>query len=158
MSVPFIGEVRLFAGNFAPAGWAFCDGQLLSISQYAALFSLLGTTYGGDGQQNFALPDLRGRAPIGQGQGPGLSNRAMGERAGSEQVPLNAAQLPPHGYPAADVDETTNRPGALARGSALTSGPADGALVGGGLPHENRSPYLAVNFIIALEGVFPSRN
>lgn len=171
MSEPFIAEVRIFGFNFAPRGWAFCNGQLLPISQNTALFSLLGTNYGGNGTTNFALPNLQGRTPISPGQGPGLSNRTLGEQAGSESVTLTAAQIPSHTHQLnATTPATTGTPG-----NAVTLAATAGARVyraatnlvamsaplssgGGGQPHENRQPYLGLNFVIALQGVFPSRN
>jgi microcystin-dependent protein len=167
VSEPFIGSIILFAGNFAPRGWAFCSGQLLPIAQNTALFSILGTTYGGNGQTTFALPDLRGRAAIHPGQGPGLSNYSLGEAAGVEAVTLLANQMPVHQHvqPASNAEQDTNRPNNAvpARGGVYAAS-SDGATLdpttaaGGNQPHENRPPYLAVNYIIALEGIFPSRN
>jgi len=167
VSEPFLASIILFAGNFAPRGWAFCNGQILSIAQNTALFSLLGTTYGGNGQTTFALPDLRGRAPLSAGQGPGLASYSLGEVGGVESVTLNSNQIPPHNHaqPAASGQQTTNRPnGAVPARGGVYASTADGALLdptsltGGGQPHDNRSPYLALNYIIALEGIFPSRN
>lgn len=167
MAEPFLGEIRLFAGNFAPKGWAFCDGQLLPISQNTALFSILGTTYGGNGQTTFALPDLRGREPIHAGQGPGLQSYTLGESAGEEAVTLNVNQLPAHTHaqPATNADEGTNKPGsAVPAKGGVYAGSSDGTTMspttvsGGSQPHDNRSPYLTVSFIIALQGIFPSRN
>lgn len=172
MSDPFIGEVKLFGGNFAPRGWALCDGQLLAIAQNTALFSILGTTYGGDGRTTFGLPDLRGRSPIGAGQGPGLSPRTIGESGGATTSTLSAAQMPAHTHAlrAADGAATLGAPGpgvALAATSgakvyrsATNLSPTAAPLTptGGGQPHNNRQPYLALNFIIALQGFFPSRN
>jgi microcystin-dependent protein len=172
MSEPFVGEIRMFAGNFAPRGWAFCDGQLLAISQNDALFSLFGTTYGGDGQTTFGLPDLRGRVPIHQGTGPGLANRRIGEKGGQENVTLTTAQLPPHGHalnassdtatstdPAANVPAnaaTTNIYGSDAPFEALNAQAVTNT--GGGRDHANEMPFLCVNFIVALSGVYPSRS
>jgi microcystin-dependent protein len=172
MSEPFLGEIRLVGFNFEPRGWAFCNGQLLSIAQNTALFALLGTTYGGNGQTTFALPDLRGRAPIHMGQGPGLTNRRIGEVGGSENVTLTANQLPAHNHnlnalavPAASGDPT-QRLLAQSRGSVYAP-PSETPVVmsqqaigfaGGSQPHENMQPYLVMNYIIALEGIFPSRN
>ncbi len=172
MADPFIGEIRMFAGTFAPQGWALCQGQLLAISENDALFSLLGTIYGGDGQTTFALPDLRGRIPIHYGSGPGLSAHPIGSKAGSEQVTLTVAQLPSHTH---DPQNATNSAGttpapvggvpAVAPVSAY-GGPADTdlgapvtstAAAGNGQAHQNLMPYLCVNFIIALAGVYPSR-
>jgi microcystin-dependent protein len=164
---PFLGQILLFAGNFAPSGWALCNGQLLSIQQNTALFSILGTTYGGNGQTNFALPDLRGRAPIHMGQGPGLSNYPEGEVGGVESVTLIASQMPAHTHaqPATAADEGTNRPNAAvpARGGVYAATSDGSALAptsaaGGSQPHENRPPFLVMNYCIALQGIFPSRN
>lgn len=168
---PFIGEIMLFAGNFAPRGWAFCDGQILSISQNTALFSLLGTTYGGNGVTTFALPDLRGRAPVHFGQGAGLSSYVLGQKAGVEAVTLGVNEIPAHTHQAfADANNgTTDSPvGALpARnpagmpvyGTTANAAMAAGhlATVGGGQPHTNLPPYLVLNYCIALTGIFPSR-
>lgn len=168
MSNPFLGEIRIFGFNFAPRGWAFCSGQLLPIAQNTALFSLLGTTYGGNGQTNFALPDLRGRVPLSMGQGPGLSNYTEGEVAGSETVTLIATQMPTHSHivNANNGAATTTRPsnsypapsGFSATSDGTTENPGVIASAGGSQPHENRQPYLALNFCIAMEGIFPSRN
>jgi microcystin-dependent protein len=167
VSEPFLGSIILFAGNFAPRGWAFCNGQILSISQNTALFSLLGTTYGGNGQTTFALPDLRGCVALHFGQGPGLSNYSLGQTGGAEVVTLDVSQMPPHAHsqPASNGQQTTNRPNNAvpARGGSYT-GAGDGSTLdpvspaGGGQPHDNRPPYLALNYIIALEGIYPSRN
>ena len=177
---PFLGQITLFPYNFAPNGWALCEGQLLPISQYTALFSLLGTQFGGDGRTNFALPDLRGRAAIGQGQGPGLSPYAIGETQGAEQVTLTTATVPAHShaFPAFASSATTNAPnGALPAeghgsgrggGFAVNTYSASGTAVslaagqvapaaGGGQPHSNLQPYLTLNWCIALQGVFPAR-
>ncbi|PKN56194.1 MAG: phage tail protein [Deltaproteobacteria bacterium HGW-Deltaproteobacteria-14] len=166
MSEPFIGEIRIFAGNFAPRGWAFCNGQLLSIAQNTALFSLLGTTYGGNGIQTFGLPDLRGRVPVGFGQGPGLSNHAQGQQYGAEQVTLTAAQLPAHTHnleaalpdPEPSLTPTPAVPTAYdqAPGSAKAAFPSSSA--GGGQPVSVTQPTLTLNFIIALFGIYPSRS
>ncbi len=168
---PFIGQVILFAGNFAPRSWALCNGQLLPISQYSALFSILGTTYGGDGVTTFALPDLRGRAPVHAGHGPGLSNYSLGERTGTETVTLTEAQMPAHthtmGANANGNPPTSSDPRNRTLGSSniyddglpeatLQSQPL--GTTGGGQAHSNVQPVLAVNFIIALEGLYPSRN
>jgi microcystin-dependent protein len=164
---PFLGSIIIFGGNFAPRGWAFCSGQILPINQNTALFSLLGTTYGGNGQTTFALPDLRGRAPLHFGQGPGLANYDLGQVGGTENVTLLAGQMPAHTHaqPATAGDETTNRPNAAvpARGGVYAGAPDGSNLAattsaGGGQPHANVPPYLALNYIIALEGIFPSRN
>jgi microcystin-dependent protein len=173
MSNPFLGSVVLFAGNFAPRGWAFCDGQLLPIAQNTALFSLLGTTYGGNGQTTFALPDLRGRHPVGPRQGPGLSNVDLGEQAGVENVTLISSQLPAHAHPlrGSNAEQNTNSPDSAipAKGGVYVKEAGPGAepmptamgptgVTGSSQPHENRSPYLGLNYIIALQGIFPSRN
>lgn len=170
MSEPFIGEIRMFGGNFNPRNWAFCDGQLLSINGNSALFSILGTTYGGDGRTTFGLPDLRGRVPLHVGRGTGLSNRPLGQKSGAEQVALSAANLPPHNHtlPAyegfADEQDPTGRGPAKADDGEqnYSSDPSDTTLqttnVGGGQGHNNVQPSLCVSFIIALYGVYPSRN
>ena len=172
MSGPFIGEIRMFGGNFAPREWAFCDGQLLAINQYDALFSLLGTTYGGDGRSTFGLPDLRGRVPIHQGQGPGLSNRRIGSKAGAETATVTTAQLPVHTHPmgASSQAGTSASPAAAVPAAVgLTAryhvGPAFDemyaaavSLDGGGQSHTNVQPFQCVNFIIALAGVYPSQS
>lgn len=197
---PYIGEIRLFAGNFAPRGWAFCHGQLLPISQYSALFSLLGTTYGGDGRTTFALPDLRGRVPIGEGSGPGLTSRRLGVKLGEESVTLNNSQLPSHNHGNVDLDIEVNATGSVL-GSNTTGDKSipgntvvtkgirneriyssnDGASIvemmkdafsinesinieidtnssGNNSAHNNMSPALTLNYIIALNGVYPSRD
>ena len=172
MSEPFVAEIRIFAGNFAPRGWAFCNGQLLPISQNTALFSLIGTTYGGDGRSTTALPDLPGRAPMHPGRGPGLTDRRLGERGGVETVTLTEAQMPNHTHPLQAAAEPADRPApsgaVLAR--AVGAAPygadtghvamADGALTpsGGSQAHNNLQPFLAINFIIALVGLYPSRS
>ncbi len=176
MSEPFIGEIRMFAGTFAPRGWALCDGQLLAISQNDALFSLLGTTYGGDGRTTFGLPDLRGRVPVhaGSGTGPGLSARPLGQKAGSETVTLTTQQIPSHAHtPVKASTEPADDSNPAGKALAATSydvyitnptvGLTDlaaGAVtsVGGSQPHDNAQPFLCVNFIIALVGIYPSRN
>jgi microcystin-dependent protein len=175
MSEPFIAEIRIFAGNFAPRGWAFCDGQLLPISQNTALFSLIGTTYGGDGRTTTALPNLQGRAPMHPGRGPGLTARRLGEKVGVETVTLSEAQIPSHGHTArADTTvaatSTPNNTTALARSGAgqayqtdTTSNLVDMAsqtlsTTGGSQSHANMQPFLALNFIIALVGLYPSRS
>jgi microcystin-dependent protein len=171
MSNPFIGAVSLFAGNFAPRGWMFCQGQLLAISQYSALFALIGTTYGGDGQVTFGLPDLRGRLPIGQGQGPGLSNYVIGQSLGSETVTLTPNQMPGHshgvtGNSSPGVSGPAGATWAVGSGVAAYGGAASLQAMnatsissaGGNQPHNNVMPSLALNFIIAVEGIFPSRN
>jgi microcystin-dependent protein len=169
---PFVGEIRIFAGNFAPTGWAFCNGQVMPISQNTALFSLLGTQYGGDGRSTFALPDLQARVPINQGAGPGLTPRTPGETGGAAAVTLTTAQMPAHNHALmATAAPSTGTPSA-AVGLAPASGASiyrsggnrvamDAATVGvggGGAAHNNMQPYLALNFIIALQGIFPPRN
>jgi microcystin-dependent protein len=170
MSEPFIAEIRLFPGNFAPSGWALCNGQLMPISQNTALFSLLGTYYGGNGTSNFALPNLQGCAPMHQGSGSGLTPRDLGETGGSEQATLSVAQLPAHGHqmqavPSAEQANPDsshglgNAPLYQAPGALTTMGAgAIGPSTGGGGPHNNMQPYLALNFIIALQGVYPPRS
>lgn len=195
-SQPLIGEIMPWAGNFAPRGWAFCDGQILAIAQNQALFSILGTMYGGDGRTTFALPDLRGRAPIGAGHGPGLSAYTQGEKKGVEEVTLTQEEIPAHTHtatPGTDMaaaisanrtNATSSEPlagGVLATAAAATRGdpvpaiynsetpdvalapaPVTGSVsvadTGGSRPHENRMPYQAIQYCIALEGIFPSRN
>lgn len=172
MSDPFIGEVRIFAGNFAPRGWAFCDGQLLPISQNTALFSILGTHYGGDGRSTFALPKLQGAMPMGAGQGPGLSDVMLGESLGSATVSLQPSQMPAHNHAvqtavAADSLGPTaqsllaptgdNSAAFRATGRATAMSAAAVASSGQGWAHNNRSPVLSLSFIIALQGVFPPR-
>ena len=169
MADQFVAEVRLFAGNFAPRGWAFCNGQLLPISQNTALFSLLGTTYGGNGQTNFALPDFRDRVPMHFGQGPGLSSYVPGESGGSAQVTISAAQMPAHAHSIGTTSAsgtTGNVSGAVslgasakpAYGAAQNLAPLGSEAAGGGQPHNNLQPYLGLNFIIALQGVYPPRD
>ncbi len=171
MADPFVAEIRIVPFNFSPRGWAFCNGQLLPISQNTALFSLLGTTYGGDGRTNFALPDMQGRAPMHPGQGPGLSLHDLGETSGADTVPLIASEMPAHSHQAslASTDANTPAPaGASWAGSEFGDSlrtPASGnfgpqalAIVGGSLPHNNMQPFLTLNFIIALQGVFPPRS
>jgi microcystin-dependent protein len=164
---PFLGQIMLFAGNFAPSGWALCDGQILSIQQNTALFSILGTTYGGNGTTNFALPDLRSRVPVHAGQGLGLSNYVLGQSAGEESVTLNVNEIPAHTHtqPATNGQQTTNRPNtALPAEGGVYSSTSDGSALhptsstGGSQPHDNIQPYLTVNYVIALQGIFPSRN
>jgi len=168
---PFVAEIRITPFNFAPTGWAMCNGQLMPISQNTALFSLLGTTYGGDGKSTFALPDLQGRSPMHPGQGPGLSLHDLGESSGTDAETLTAAQLPSHSHNLRAVSgaATTGTPGssvALATASAQvyraptnTVSMANDALqpVSGAGQHNNRQPYQVLNFIIALQGVFPAR-
>lgn len=172
MSEPFVGEIRMFAGNFAPRGWAFCDGQLLAVSQNDALFSLLGTIYGGDGRTTFGLPELRGRIPIHAGTGPGLSPRRLGAKFGTEEETLTTNQLPAHrhtvngtsepataqtgqnNFYAAALDNTYRAQGSFSlttmENNAVTN-------TGGGQSHLNLMPTLCINFIIALFGIYPSR-
>jgi microcystin-dependent protein len=166
VSEPFLGELRLFPYNFAPRGWAFCNGQILPIAQNTALFSLLGTTYGGNGQTTFALPDLRGRVAMSSGQGPGLSPYDLGQVAGSESVTLTTAQIAAHGHTIGSTNSaaTNARPNNLvnAQGGSY-SATSDGNMqptgqTGGSQPHNNIQPYLVLNYCIALEGIFPSRN
>ncbi|TPK59845.1 MULTISPECIES: tail fiber protein [unclassified Mesorhizobium] len=174
MADPFVAEIRIFPFNFAPKGWAWCDGQLLPLSQNTALFSLLGTTYGGNGQSNFALPDLQGGAPMHPGQGPGLSLHYLGETGGSETVQLLETEMPAHNHPLVAQGAVANRTNPVgnyfARASAGTpyvpgtpipalTGLADQALApaGGDQPHNNLMPYLTCYFCIALQGVFPPR-
>lgn len=170
MTEPFIGEIKMAGFNFAPRGYAFCNGQLLSIAQNTALFSLLGTTYGGNGQTTFGLPNLQGRVPMHYGQGSGLTSRTMGEQSGTENVTLISTQMPAHNHlvNVSSDDATAKSPvGGVMAGAAspiyaaapdaqmnaATIGPS-----GGNQPHANMQPYLVVNFIIALEGIYPSRN
>lgn len=172
MSDPFVAEIRMFGGNFAPNGWAFCDGQLLFISQNTALFSLLGTTYGGDGKSTFGLPDLRGRAPMHHGQGPGLTNRDLGETGGAESFTLAASQIPSHTHnvalPTVNAAATTSNPQNnlpartaentyAATGTTVDMASATSGSAGGSQPHNNLQPYLTVSFIIALQGIYPQR-
>ena len=171
MSEPFIGEIRLFPYPFAPRGWALCNGQLLGISQNTALFALIGTIYGGDGRSTFALPDLRGRVAISSGEGPGLSTYDLGEVGGAESVSLTESQMPAHNHQVS-VNGTSSgfrRPGGRYLGrvsSPAYASSADdktlnsGAIAqtGGDEPHENRPPHLTLNYCIALEGIFPSRD
>lgn len=173
MSEPFVGEIRMFAGNFAPRGWAFCDGQLLAVSQNDALFSLLGTIYGGDGRTTFGLPGLRGRTPIHAGHGPGLSNRSLGAKSGEENVTLITNQLPSHTHSIVATTDTGDEAAPAGRrpsGGAGLNPYRDGAVStqfgtsGGASPngdsqsHTNMMPTLVINFIIALVGIYPSRN
>jgi microcystin-dependent protein len=170
MADPFVAEIRIFPFNFAPKGWAWCDGQLLPLSQNTALFSLLGTTYGGNGKSNFALPDLQGRAPMHPGQGPGLSLHDLGETGGSETVSLLESEMPvhSHGMRAVEDDAAFVTPAnmLLAAGNQMyAAAPAGGAVLapealapaGGDQPHNNMMPYLTCYFCIALQGVFPPR-
>jgi microcystin-dependent protein len=179
MTQPYLGEIRLFAGNFAPRTNALCTGQLLSITQNSALFSLIGTYYGGNGTTNFALPDLRGRLPVGMGQGPGLSNYTIGEQTGSETVTITTQTMPAHthfayastqdansaspvnNYPATLVNPPWTKywvPDASKTGAPLPLSTNALSMAGGSQPHNNLMPILAVTAIIALQGVFPTRN
>ncbi len=169
---PFIGQIQAFGFNFAPKNWALCNGQLMSIAQNSALFSLLGTTYGGDGIQTFALPDLRGRASLHYGQAPGLSNYEIGQASGTENVTLLTSEIPSHSHAAALSASSEPATTAIASGNILATSTIyvaadpDETLnpksimitpTGGNQPHENMQPYLAVNYCIALYGVYPSR-
>jgi microcystin-dependent protein len=177
VSTPFIAEIRMFAGNFAPRGWAFCQGQILSIAQNTALFSLVGTTYGGNGQTTFALPDFRGRVPVGTGQGPGLPPVNLGQLSGEAAHTLTINELPAHNHSAtangvAGAGTTTSPSGATwassstrdalyaTAGSAAAMAPnaVTVGMAGGSQPHNIMQPYLGISVIIALEGIFPSRN
>ena len=174
MATPYVGEIRMFAGTFAPAGWALCAGQQLPISQYEALFSLLGTTYGGDGQTTFNLPDLRSRAPVHQGQGTGLAAYTIGEAGGAEAVTLLSGQLGSHAHVAQgnSSNGTTASPAGqvwaaqlsvkqfsdVAPSGSTTMNAGAIAATGGGQPHDNMIPFQAINFIIALEGIYPSQS
>ncbi|QND67824.1 phage tail protein [Mesorhizobium loti] len=172
MSSPYVGEIRMFGGNFAPAGWAFCDGSLLPISENETLFNLIGTTYGGDGQETFALPNLSGRIPIHAGQGPGMSQTyTIGEAAGVESVTLTTNQIAAHGHALMASSNTASDPNPA--GNILATSPTISAYVidvagpalagnslttaGGSTPHDNFMPYLCVNFIISLFGIFPTQ-
>jgi microcystin-dependent protein len=173
MADPFVAEIRIFPFNFAPKGWAWCDGQLLPLSQNTALFSLLGTTYGGDGKSNFALPDLQGRAPMHPGQGPGLSLHDLGETGGSETVTLLESEIPAHSHSlnASTQDGGDSHPVPNLLAQAIGVGPYNNqgtapivmmnanalAPAGGDQPHNNLQPYLTFYFCIALQGVFPPR-
>jgi microcystin-dependent protein len=174
MSEPFLGMIIIVPYNFAPRGWAFCNGQILPIAQNTALFSLLGTTFGGNGQTTFALPDLRGRFPNSAGQGPGLSNYDLGQQGGTESTTLTVNQMPGHGHvvatPCNTEDSTQTNPAnnfpattssniynsAATAGASMSNYPT--GLAGGSQPFSLLSPYLTLNFCIALEGIFPSRN
>ncbi|MCP9763286.1 phage tail protein [Lacihabitans soyangensis] len=170
MAQPYVGEIRMFAGNFAPAGWAFCDGSLLPISEYETLFQLIGTTYGGDGQQTYAVPDMRGRLPVHMGQGPGIgSNYIIGQTGGSESVTLTNNQIPAHNHlmlvSGTAASASSPQGNSLANATAnlyLRDTPSDtmnAASInntGGSQPHENMMPYLCVSFIISLFGIYPS--
>jgi microcystin-dependent protein len=172
MSSPFVAEIKMWGGNFSPTGYAFCDGQLMPISQNTALFSLLGTTYGGDGKSTFALPDMQGNTPMHPGQGPGLSQRFLGEMSGSDNVTLIQSEMPIHKHNlTAYVDDPADvqQPGpqvilGLAQGlvpyrsdTNTQMGPFELSVTGSSFPHNNMQPYLCLTFIIALQGVFPPR-
>jgi microcystin-dependent protein len=176
MTSPFIAEIRMFAGNFAPRGNAFCNGQIIGIAQNTALFSLLGTTYGGNGTTTFALPDLRGRMAIGNGNGPGLTPRVLGQQGGVENVTLLSTQMPAHthvpqasslpgtqaspasGVWAASASGRTPPPLYVAPPAAVAMSTSAIGITGGNQPHQNMQPYLAISYIIATQGVFPARN
>ena len=174
MASPFVAEIRIFAGNFAPRGWATCDGQIMPLSQNTALFSLLGTTYGGDGKSNFALPNLQGSAPMQQGQGPGLTLRDLGESGGEQNVTLLDTEMPAHSHgaqayanaggqgPTNNAWSDPNQRGISAytpssANSNVLMNPLGLSITGGNLPHNNMMPYLCLTFIIALQGVYPPR-
>jgi len=171
MAQPYVGEIRMFGGNFAPAGWMLCDGQLLPISENETLFQLIGTTYGGDGESTFALPNLQSRIPIHMGQGAGLTNRTLAEAAGVESVTLTTQQIPIHTHAvlasqtkgtdnlpsnnvmASQAPVTVFKPSAVAPGLAMNAASVTPA--GGNQPHDNMHPFLCINFIISLYGLFP---
>jgi microcystin-dependent protein len=173
MSDQFVGEIRMFGFNFAPTGWAQCNGQLIPISQNTALFALLGTFYGGDGKSTFALPDMRGNAPMHQGQGSGLSQRSIGEMSGVETITLLVSEIPVHIHNWQGLPEQADAPSpqgasvARPQGAFTLKAAASQPLVqmapqalapaGGGLPHNNMQPYLVLNFCIAMQGIFPQR-
>ncbi|MGB0561977.1 MAG: phage tail protein [Spirulinaceae cyanobacterium] len=174
MSEPFLGQIQPFAFNFAPRGWAMCNGQLLPIAQNTALFSLIGTIYGGDGRTTFALPDLRGRTALHQGNGPGLSNRTIGSKGGEERVTLNITEIPSHGHSARAQNGGGNaaspqnavwaedqivgaQPYSTTAPNISMSGNAIGD-TGGGQPHDNMQPFLVITYCIALIGIYPSRS
>lgn len=177
MSEPFVAEIRIFAGNFAPRGWAFCNGQQMPVSQNTALFSILGKIYGGDGRTNFNLPDLQGCAPMHQGEGPGLTARQIGAKGGAATVTLLQTQMPAHTHEVAcaglpgNVSDPGNAVWSPVPGSrkpVYVTNPDSSTMVdmnaqalapeGGGMPHNNMQPYLGLSFIIALQGVYPARN
>jgi len=169
---PYIGQILIVPYEFAPVGWAFCDGSILSIAEFPALFDLIGTTYGGDGKSTFALPDLRGRVPIGQGQGPGTSDYVIGQAGGEETVTLTVAQIPAHTHEVQGQGGlgTTNNPSGATWATqsrlnvyssatpSVTMGAASIGTAGSSEPHDNHSPYLTINYIISLFGVFPSQS
>ena len=169
MSEPFIAEIKIFGGNFAPRNWAFCDGQLLPIAQNTALFALIGTTYGGDGRTTTALPNLQGRAPMHPGNGPGLTSRRLGQRGGVDTVSLSESQIATHAHSLTSLPSAD--PPTPAATVGLGNAPLDAAATnlgnmaagvvgntGGGQPHNNQQPYQEMAFIIALQGLFPSRS
>ena len=169
MGTPYVGEIRMVGFNYAPVGWAFCDGSLLAISEYDTLFTLIGTTYGGDGQTTFGLPNLAGRIPVHMGTGPGLSTRVIGEMAGTEQVTLTSNQFPVHSHvpQAQSANGVLNNPqNGIWAGSAAAlynTNPPNVLMraglvnpAGGNQPHENMMPFVAINFIISLYGIFPT--
>ena len=172
MSSPYIGEIRMFGGNFAPSGWAFCAGQLMPISENDALFTLIGTTYGGDGQETFGIPNLNGRVPIHQGQGKSGTTYQMGEMAGTESITLTVQQIPIHnhsfladGAQGNQVTPAGNYPANSFNVTPYINQPTDGNMngnaitpIGGSQPHENMQPYLCINYIISLFGIFPQQN
>ncbi|MEO6541584.1 MAG: tail fiber protein [Ferruginibacter sp.] len=170
MAQPYVGEIRMFAGNFNPAGWMFCDGALLPISENETLFNLIGTTYGGDGQSTFALPDLRGRVPIHMGTGSGLSTYVLAENGGAESVTITTQQMPVHTHiPAASNSGGSETPANNYWGNTATGKPYGAAppnvamnaatigIAGGSQPHDNMIPFLCINYIISLFGIFPSQ-
>jgi microcystin-dependent protein len=173
MSEPFVGEIRMFGGNFAPLGWALCQGQTMAIAENEALFQLIGTTYGGDGQQTFNLPDLRGRIPIHQGTGPNGSTSVLGQSGGVESVTLTTNQIPMHTH--SILASMNNATAVTASGNVLAQTPSytpyisgltpnvalapnSGGPAGGSQPHDNMAPFLCINFIISLFGIFPTQN
>lgn len=172
MGSPYLGEIRMFGGNYAPFGWAFCNGQMLSIAQNNALYNLLGTTYGGDGVNNFGLPDLQGRVPVHQGQAQSGSNYVLGQKSGSETVTLTVSQIPSHSHTAVGMSSgnaTTNPLNATWGNSGINNksfGPTANAtmnarslsMTGGNQPHDNLMPFLVISFIISLQGLYPSAN
>lgn len=174
MAEPFLGQIMMAGFNFAPRGWAFCNGQLMSIAQNTALFSLLGTYYGGDGKVTFALPNLQGRATIQQGQGPGLSSYVIGEMSGEQNLTLISTEMPMHNHTANGTSVSGNQPSPINHIWAAESAGATSiytntppnttmnvmaiGLAGGSQPHNNLQPYLGITFVIALEGIFPARN
>lgn len=170
-SQPYLGEIIAVPYNFAPRGWALCQGQILSIQQNTALFALLGTTYGGNGVNTFALPDLRGRSAVSSGQGPGLSDYSLGQNGGEESVTLQVSQMPAHNHtvqasaavgnqasPTGNAWAAQGRAPIYSATANTTMSPGSTSLTGGSQPHDNRSPYLTMNYVIALQGIFPSRN